>query len=464
MPNNTSCSPTGNCTILVGAKTNGTFYVAQYDPNYPAPFWHQRMELATICVCNSLTLILIAARLIYRWRKFKRLKGDDIWMAVAGVFLSALFASQIGANMYGSGLHMQNVKKAWRPWHWRFTIGFSAYYIVVSCIKLSVCFCFLQILTYNLKSLRYCVYGLCMIIASLGMVCTFPWVFGCSPFLSNFLWSVTMESCVNYDIFRWLWISVSVPIDLVIMSVPLRILNRVRLRVHEKRILQMVFCATLLGTIACLVGIYGSFKTRTVETNDLYYNEVAFIMMNDIEVFAYTLGASFPVLSRYIVAKTDPGPEPTHANFSSWARYIPDFFHSSSHQPKTVTTNGHHIHAPHHSRSHHRRTTTLDVRNTSPELHTPIKSPDSHSLPSLGGDESEHNLPLSLRSPSLYKPGSSSSQTGSSDNNIDLEKSAARSEERIVHVRTDVVIERRSGEMTLQEYLKSSQLAGTNGW
>lgn len=42
------------------------------------------------------------------------------------------------------------------------------------------------------------------------------------------------------------------------------------------------------------MGIYGSYKTRTVETNDLYYNEVAFIMMNDIEVFAYTLGASFP--------------------------------------------------------------------------------------------------------------------------------------------------------------------------
>lgn len=35
------------------------------------------------------------------------------------VFLTALFASQIGANMYGSGLHMQNVKKIWRRWHWR---------------------------------------------------------------------------------------------------------------------------------------------------------------------------------------------------------------------------------------------------------------------------------------------------------------------------------------------------------
>jgi len=427
--------------------------VAQYDPTYPAPFWHQRMELATICVCNSLTLLLIVARLIYRWRKFKKLKGDDLWMAVAGVFLTALFASQIGANMYGSGLHMQNVKKIWRRWHWRFTIGFAAYYIVVTCIKLSVCFCFLQILTYNLKSLRYCVYGLCTIIASLGIVCTFPWVFGCSPFLSNFYWSVTMESCVNYDIFRWLWISVSVPIDLVIMSVPLRILNRVRLRVHEKRILQMVFCATLLGTIACLVGIYGSYKTRTVETNDLYYNEVAFIMMNDIEVFAYTLGASFPVLSRYIVAKTDPGPEPTHANFSSWARYIPDFFLSTSRQ------NSHRTHRGSHRTSHRNTTrrTTLDVRNTSPELHTPIKCPDEHSLPS----GSEHHLPLG-GSTSLYKSGTS--QTGSSEGDLDLEKAAAQESARIVHVTTDVVIERRSGEQTLQEYLKSSQHSTSKGW
>lgn len=38
---------------------------------------------------------------------------------VGQVFLTALFASQIGANMYGSGLHMQNVKKIWRRWHWR---------------------------------------------------------------------------------------------------------------------------------------------------------------------------------------------------------------------------------------------------------------------------------------------------------------------------------------------------------
>ena len=55
MPNNTSCSVTGTCMILTGTVTNGTDYVAQYNPNAPAPLWHQRMELATICVCNVLS-------------------------------------------------------------------------------------------------------------------------------------------------------------------------------------------------------------------------------------------------------------------------------------------------------------------------------------------------------------------------------------------------------------------------
>ncbi len=55
MPNDTSCSPFGNCTVLVGTKTNGTFYTPQYDPTYPIPYWHKNMGLATIWVCNSLT-------------------------------------------------------------------------------------------------------------------------------------------------------------------------------------------------------------------------------------------------------------------------------------------------------------------------------------------------------------------------------------------------------------------------
>lgn len=47
-------------------------------------------------------------------------------------------------------------------------------------------------------------------------------------------------------------------------------------------------------TRSSLVGIYGFFKTRTVATNDLYYNEAAFLILNDVEILAYSLGASIP--------------------------------------------------------------------------------------------------------------------------------------------------------------------------
>jgi hypothetical protein len=92
--------------IMTGAITNGTVWVGSYDPNLPVPHWHQKMELATICVCNSLTrkqlplavswhivvqwadflvVIVIISRLWYRWIKLKHFRGDDAWIAVAGV-------------------------------------------------------------------------------------------------------------------------------------------------------------------------------------------------------------------------------------------------------------------------------------------------------------------------------------------------------------------------------------------
>jgi len=53
--NDTACSPTGTCVILDGAFTNGTDYVAQYDPNYPVPLWRSRIELSFICIFNTMS-------------------------------------------------------------------------------------------------------------------------------------------------------------------------------------------------------------------------------------------------------------------------------------------------------------------------------------------------------------------------------------------------------------------------
>lgn len=148
----------------------------------------------------------------------------------------ALFVSQLGAVRYGSGLHMQNVKKPWREGHWHVCVpeiecrgatnGCSSksalQHTILSFLVSSYLSAFASFrsvscpahlgteltltiipVTHNLKGLRYCVYGLCVVIASLGLVCTFPWVMGCQPFMSNFNWDITMESCVNMDIFRW---------------------------------------------------------------------------------------------------------------------------------------------------------------------------------------------------------------------------------------------------------------------
>jgi hypothetical protein len=53
--NDTTCSPTGTCYILDGAFTNGTFFDAQYDPNFPVPIWRPRLELAFIIIFNSMS-------------------------------------------------------------------------------------------------------------------------------------------------------------------------------------------------------------------------------------------------------------------------------------------------------------------------------------------------------------------------------------------------------------------------
>lgn len=50
----------------------------------------------------------------------------------------------------------------------------------------------------------------------------------------------------------------------------------------------------LIPHSAC--GIYGAWETRTAEVFDAYYQETPFIMMNNIELFMYTLGASVPGL------------------------------------------------------------------------------------------------------------------------------------------------------------------------
>ena len=53
------------------------------------------------------------------------------------------------------------------------------------------------------KSLRYGTIGLSCLIFSIGNVMFWSWLFQCQPAISNFLWSVDPDTCINYDYFRW---------------------------------------------------------------------------------------------------------------------------------------------------------------------------------------------------------------------------------------------------------------------
>jgi len=275
-----------------------------------------------------LTLIVIISRLWYRRVMLKRFRGDDKWMAVAGFFLIATSVSQIGSSVNDGGLHMVNVPDNVYVMHWYFSIGWCGYYVVTSCIKLSVCFLFLELLPHHLRTLRYCVFVLCFLIASLGLTMTFTWLFECTPALSNFVYSIDSDTCINHDIMRFIWIGCSVAIDCVLLLIPVGFLRRVNLRDSERRILKMVFSATLLGTAICITEIYGVYEDRIAEALDTNWHEVVWLMLNDIEIFMYAIGASFPVLSRYLVSR-NAGRRVSNENFSSWGRRIPNFFSST---------------------------------------------------------------------------------------------------------------------------------------
>lgn len=160
----------------------------------------------------------------------------------------------------------------------------------------------LAIVPFHHKAFRRLVYALCTFIMILGIVESCLWLFDCVPFASNFDPNVNDNYCLDLDIPRYLWLGLSVIIDFIILAIPFKVLKVAQLKPHEKRILMMVFSANLFGTATCIIGFYGIWSDRFDSTIDLTYSEAPFIITNDLEILFYTLGASFPVLSPYLIS------------------------------------------------------------------------------------------------------------------------------------------------------------------
>jgi len=294
-----------------------------YDPNAPVPYWHQNMEMATVCITNGLSLIIMVARTWYRRKTMGRFRADDKWIIAAAVLLVfPYFVSQLGTLVYGSGLHTANVPDSWIIPHWAFSSGWVGYYLVCACVKISTCCCLLQVLPYPFVTLRRWVYVFCALIMSLAIVETCIWEFQCQPIKSNFDYFMNQSWCIDIDYVRYLWEGISIPIDIVIVAIPCQILRKTRLQRHEKKVLMLVFAANLLGTLACGATAYGIWRNRDSIT-DISYSETTFVMTSDIEILMYTVGAAFPVLSRHFISRASPAPTRASASYMpSWRRRV----------------------------------------------------------------------------------------------------------------------------------------------
>jgi hypothetical protein len=79
------------------------------------------------------------------------------------------------------------------------------------------------------------------------------------------------------------------------VCIPVAIFRKMKLQSYERRILMIVFSANLLGTAMLLIGIYGIYvSTNLASIYDPSWNETVFVIMSDLEIVAYALGAAAP--------------------------------------------------------------------------------------------------------------------------------------------------------------------------
>ncbi|OJD33348.1 uncharacterized protein BKCO1_3100038 [Diplodia corticola] len=299
-------------------------YNEKYDPEMPVIRWRQRMELATICVANAISLCVMVTRIIVQRKRFKRFRKVEWQTAVATILLVfPLWTSQIMTNRYGSGLHVENVPPEWAIPFWNWSLGWMSYYIVVSLVKVSVCYSLLEILPHTFRTFRRLVYVLCVVIMSLGLAEALVWTFQCEPFMSNFDYSVQPTWCANIDAARFSWAGVGIGIDCILTWIPIAILQRTRLLRHERMVLRAVFAATLLGTAATAAGCYGIWLNREDQAlRDLTWTETIYIMFNSIEITLYTVGGSLTVFSRYFISRAaaySSGVRTNHSHSNSFS-------------------------------------------------------------------------------------------------------------------------------------------------
>ena len=87
----------------------------------------------------------------------------------------------------------------------------------------------------------------------------------------------------------------SVCFDMCITAIPILLLKRMMLQSYERTVLMMLFSANILATAILIAGISGIWFTSNPDAfPDSTWLETIYIIMQNLEMLAYTVGASAP--------------------------------------------------------------------------------------------------------------------------------------------------------------------------
>ncbi|KIM94754.1 hypothetical protein OIDMADRAFT_34761 [Oidiodendron maius Zn] len=260
---------------------------------------HTYRWVAVICLINGLTVLIIAARFWVRHKTSKRFRADDYWIAAAGlVSIFPQWFSQIGAIISDVELiFLNNESTSIITIYMLSSRGLFGYYLVLSLIKVSMCFCLLQLVSRSLfAGLRYFIFGLSAVIMGLGIAMAFAWFFRCQPIQSNFDFYAPQNWCVNNNAAKYSWLGLNVSFDLILIWIPYTILRRARLDGYIQKTLMAVFGAGLLGTIFSILRLIPLIQSEGDDEFTYYMLGVDFVL-TDLEMLMFTI-----VVSKYIVS------------------------------------------------------------------------------------------------------------------------------------------------------------------
>ncbi|KAF2448177.1 hypothetical protein P171DRAFT_428288 [Karstenula rhodostoma CBS 690.94] len=264
----------------------------------------QAQQDACTAVATAFTItsfLVVALRTYVRSRIVRNFGKDDAFMIVAFVFtlgylVCIWIGSDNGMGYSGKVLELYQMRTLVQA-----TLAIQIlYYVLVACVKISICFCYLRIAAD--KHFARLVKGTIYFIATFGVIGVIVCLTQCIPL--HQMWNFTgvpLGTCVNTTAFFYTTSSINIITDIWIIALPIPTLLKIQRANREKLGLIFVFGLGVFSTISSIVRLH-SIRIYT-QSSDPFYDSVPINLWSMIEVNIGIWCASIPSLRILLIRR-----------------------------------------------------------------------------------------------------------------------------------------------------------------